>query len=255
MGNDRASSRVHGARLTPASSPSSQPISCMGDCGCLSSPGALPASLRARSSRASSIGNCSSPALPGGWLADPQYKSMNWERIYDDLRRKQKDPPPNGSGQKQGAGNPGDKPGQGSDQSGGQGRQPGQDWLHGDVLPSPTAQDPAAQAKAEQQAKQRVAAAANMARMAGKLTGELARMVDEFLEAKVPWTDVLRNFMLRSVKSRDSWSRRNRRFRNVYLPTRHSLEMGPIIFIPDTSGSMMGDDMEKICSEISHCAL
>ena len=194
-------------------------------------------------------------SVPGGWLADPQYKSMNWERIYDDLRRKQKDPPPNGSGQKQGAGNPGDKPGQGSDQSGGQGRQPGQDWLHGDVLPSPTAQDPAAQAKAEQQAKQRVAAAANMARMAGKLTGELARMVDEFLEAKVPWTDVLRNFMLRSVKSRDSWSRRNRRFRNVYLPTRHSLEMGPIIFIPDTSGSMMGDDMEKICSEISHCAL
>jgi len=217
------------------------------------------------------------PSVPGGWLADKKYKGMNWERIYDDLRRNPPPPPPKpkpGDGPPQpsqgagGPGSPGDQSGQGdpSDKPGKPGqpqqnatngkpgpRQEGRDWLHGDVLPTKAA-DPAQQAAAEQRAKQRVAAAANMSRMAGKLTGELARMVDDMLEAKVHWTDVLRDFMLKVVKARESWTRRNRRFQGVYLPTRHERKMGPIIFIPDTSGSMWGDDMEKICSEMAHCA-
>jgi predicted metal-dependent peptidase len=173
--------------------------------------------------------------VPG--LADPKYKGLSADRIYDDLRR---NPPPKDKG--------------------GSGPQPGQPGsgnpLHGDVRPSPSAssKDPAAQAAAELRAKQRVASAANMARMAGKLKGELARMVGEFLEAKVDWTEVLRDKMMQIVKERDNWGRRNRRFSDIYLPTRRSLKMGPMYFIPDTSGSMWGDDMEKICSEMAHCA-
>lgn len=190
-------------------------------------------------------------SVPGGWLADPQYKGWSADKIYDDLRRKQKDAPPQPKNGQQGG------PGKGAPQNGSGGKpgpqQKGRDWLHGDVLPSQKS-DPASQAAAEQKAKQRVAAAANMARMAGKLTGDLARMVDDMLEAKVHWTDVLREYMTRIVKARDNWSRRNRRFASLYLPTRRSTEMGPIVFIPDTSGSMMGDDMEVICSEMAHCA-
>jgi len=195
-------------------------------------------------------------SVPGGWLADPQYKGWSADKIYDDLRRKQKDSSSQPKAGQQGG--PG-QPGQGAPQNGKNGKpgpqQKGRDWLHGDVLPSKAAADPAQQAAAEQKAKQRVAAAANMARMAGKLTGELERMVGEFLDPKVHWTDVLREYMTRIVKARDNWSRRNRRFSSLYLPTRRSHEMGPIIFIPDTSGSMMGDDMEMICSEMSHCAM
>lgn len=181
-------------------------------------------------------------SVPGGWLCDEKYKGWSADRIYDDLRRNPPPPPPAGGPGKPGGG-PG-KPGDGSPRDG----------LHGDVLPSKAGSDPVERAKAEQRAKQRVASAANMARMAGKLTGELARMVDDMLETKVLWTDVLRDYMLKVVKSRESWVRRNRRFNNVYLPTRHERKMGPIIFIPDTSGSMWGDDMEKICSEMAHCA-
>lgn len=183
-------------------------------------------------------------SVPGGWLADVQYKSWSADKIYDDLRRKQRDDP-QGKSAGQGQNGKGGKPGA---------AQPGRDWLHGDVMPSPKAMDPASQAAAEQKAKQRVAAAANMARLAGKLTGELERMVGEFLDPKVHWTDVLRDYMTRIVKARDNWSRRNRRMQSIYLPTRRSTEMGPILFIPDTSGSMMGDDMEKICTEMAHCA-
>ncbi len=174
-------------------------------------------------------------AVPGGWLCDEKYKGWSADRIYDDLRR---NPPPKPKGGGEG------KPGDGVPRDG----------MHGDVLPSKAGADPVEQAKAEQRAKQRVASAANMARMAGKLTGELARMVDDMLQTKVHWTDVLRDHMLKVVKSRDSWVRRNRRFTKIYLPTRHDRRMGPIVFIPDTSGSMWGDDMEKICSEMAHCA-
>jgi predicted metal-dependent peptidase len=190
-------------------------------------------------------------SVPGGWLADPQYKGLSADRIYDQLRREQTSKPKPQPGDGDGQGRPGGgqnaqggKPGKG---------QPGRDWLHGDIMPVP-AKTPAAAAKAEQRTKQRVAAAATAARLAGKLNGELARMVDELLEPQVPWTDLLRQYMLAVVKSRDSWTRRNRRFKHIYLPTRHEKKMGPIIFIPDTSGSMWGDDMEKICSEMSHCA-
>lgn len=184
------------------------------------------------------------------WLADPQYKGMSADRIYDELRR---NPPQGGGGGGTGAPGKAGKGGKGGDAS----NQPGnKDWLHGDVLPSPSHdKDPAEQSRAEQKAKQKVAAAANMARMAGKLSGDLARMVDECLHPKVDWPTVLRDKMLQVVKERDNWGRRNRRFQGLYLPTRRSLKLGPMIFIPDTSGSMMGDDMEKICSEMAHCAM
>lgn len=186
-------------------------------------------------------------SVPGGWLADPKYKGMSADRIYDDLRR---NPPPPAGG---GGGGKGD-PSAGQQGKGKPGApQPGKDWLHGDVLPS-KAQTPDEQAIAEQRAKQKVASAANMARMAGKLNGELARMVDECLDAKVSWVDLLRDYLLRVVKAKDNWSRRNRRFDKVYLPTRRSVTAGPLCFIIDTSGSMNEEDLQKVCSEIAHCA-
>lgn len=183
--------------------------------------------------------------VPGGWLADPKYKGWNWERIYDDLRR---NPPPKGGG----GGQPGG-PGQQNASGGKPGApQPGRDWLHGDVLPSP-AKSEAERAEAEQLARQRIAAAVTAAKLAGKLTGDLAIALQEFLGGSVPWTSVLREFMLRLVKNKEDWGRRNRRYRSVYLPSKRNRKMGPMIFIPDTSGSML-DEMEKICSEIAQCA-
>lgn len=198
-------------------------------------------------------------AVPGGWLADPKYKGWSADKIYDDLRRNP--PPPQGGGA--GGDDPaggmpgGSSPGQGKPDPNGQGGGK-RDWLHGDILPSP-AKTEAEAAAAQQKAKQRVAAAANMARMAGKLSGDLERMVDEMLETKVPWTDVLRDFMLRIVKARESWNHRNRRFSAVYLPRRFEKRMGPIVFIPDTSGSMWcagadQSDLDKICNEMAACA-
>ena len=195
-------------------------------------------------------------AVSGGWLADPKYKGMSADRIYDDLRRNpppKPKPQPGGGGE--GKGKPGDQPGAPGkgDGSGKPGK--GRDWLHGDVMPHKApGNDPAAQAAAEQRAKQRVAAAATFARMAGKLKGELERMVGECLDSKVSWTDVLRDYMQNVFKGRENWARRNRRFRDIRLPSRYEKKMGPIVFIPDTSGSMGKDDLEATCSEIAAVA-
>lgn len=190
-------------------------------------------------------------SVPGGWLCDPQYKGWAADKIYDDLYKKRSKQPQGGQGQGQ-SGKPGKQNGKGGKPGP---QQPGRDWLHGDILPS-KARTEAEKAAAAQKARQRVASAATMARMAGKLTGDLARMVDEMLAGKVPWSDVLRNHMLKVVKSRDDWTRPNRRYPDVYLPIRRSRRMGPIIFIPDTSGSIFGtEEMKQVCSEMAHCAV
>lgn len=167
-----------------------------------------------------------------GWLADPRYKGMSAEKIYDELR---KNPPPKGGSGKPGAGD-------------GNGR----DRLHGDVMPVAGRQSPAEAAETTRKMKQKVAQAANAARLAGKLKGDLARMVNEFLDPKVPWVDVLRDYMLCIVKDDESWSKRNRRFGNIYLPARHSETMGPIVIIGDSSGSIWcsPEELETFATEI-----
>jgi len=200
----------------------------------------------------------------GGWLSLPKYKGWHWERIYDDLRRRSQMQPQSGQGK---PGQP--KPGQGQPQPGpGKPGDPNGDGpidldaleskirLKHDVQPTKAA-SPAEQAAAEQKAKQKLASAANAARLAGKLGGSLQLLVDGILGGKVPWTEVLREYMTRVVRSRENWTRRNRRWKEVYLPKRWSQEMGPIVFIPDTSGSMLGpdSDIQKICTEIAECTI
>lgn len=198
-------------------------------------------------------------ALPGGWLADPKYDGWSADRIYADLQRNPPPSPPSGSG---GNGPPSSSGSEGGEDKGDSSQpdhDPGlgheRDILHGDLLPTP-AKTEAEKAEAEQRTRQRVAAAATMARMQGKLSGRLARMVDDMLETKVSWTDVLADFLLKVVKAREVWTRRNRRFPNIILPSRHEKRMGPIVFIPDTSGSMWGPggDIQRVVSEMAHCA-
>jgi predicted metal-dependent peptidase len=184
-------------------------------------------------------------SVGGGWLADPKYKGWSAERIYDDLRQEQQaqqKKPGKGKGGK-GSGDPG---------SGEGGKR---DWLHGDLLPTPS-QNAAEEAETVRRMKQNVAQAANAARLAGKLKGDLAQLVDEFLNPKVPWSDLLRDYLMRVVKDDESWSRRSRRFGHVYLPARHSERMGPIVIIGDSSGSIWcsPDELKTFATEIQSVA-
>lgn len=148
---------------------------------------------------------------------DEKYANMTTEQVYQDLQE-------NGAPEK----------------AGGMGQ---------DLLP-PESGD-AGQSEADiSDIRQRVAQAANVARMAGKMSVGLAKLVDEVLNPKVRWQDLLRDYATRANKDDESWTRRNRRFGNVYLPARYSERMGEIIVIGDTSGSIGQEELNQVGAEV-----
>lgn len=171
-----------------------------------------------------------------GCLYDAKLKGQSADQIYDKLMKQARKAQAEG-----GKGQPGE------------GGIPGFDKMHGpdgDLMQPPN-QSPAEEAETRRQIQQKVAQAANVARMAGKLSGELERFVNEVLDPKVPWQVILRDYMTRAVKNDETWSRRNRRFQNIYLPTRHSERMGEIIAIGDTSGSIGNEELCQYMAEVN----
>lgn len=169
-------------------------------------------------------------------LCSDAFKGMSADQIYDLLKKQ--------SGKGGGQGQPGRANMPGNHNS----------PMLGDLKDPPNAGDPAAQAKAERQIRQKVAAAAQQARLAGKLSGALERLVGDILDPKVPWVDLLRDYMTRITKDDEQWTKRNRRFQHVYLPARHSEKMGEIIMIGDTSGSISNDELSKYMAEAGSIA-
>lgn len=151
---------------------------------------------------------------------DEKYADMSTEQVYQEL---QKNPPPKKEG------------GMGQDLMNPEGGQAQSEADIGDI-------------------RQRVAQAANVARMAGKMSAGLAKLVDEVLNPKVRWQDLLRDYATRANKDDESWTRRNRRFGNVYLPARYSERMGEIIVIGDTSGSIGQEELNQVGAEVKAIA-
>lgn len=99
----------------------------------------------------------------------------------------------------------------------------------------------------EGEAKIRVSAAKAQCNNRGKLPGELGRLIDEAIQPKVDWYSALIEFANAFAKDDYSWRHPNKRFvyRNLYLPSMRSEELGEAIFVIDTSGSI-GDEQLKL---------
>lgn len=167
-------------------------------------------------------------------LISDEFKGMSADQIYDKLQKEMD------KARKAGKPGPGERGNQRGDGGG----------MVGDLKQPEGAGDPAEEAKLRRSVQQRVAQAANVARMAGKLNGDLERLVGEILDPKVPWKDLLRDYMTRATKDDETWTKRNRRFQGVYLPTRYSERMGEIVFIGDTSGSIGPEELDQVAAEI-----
>lgn len=173
-----------------------------------------------------------------GGLLDRRYANMSAERIYDLLVQEQNP----GDGQPGDSGPEGtDQPLRGAESAGGM----GQDLMPVDNL------SPAEKAQVEQAINQQVAQAANMARMAGKMPAALDRAVTAILHPEAPVEELLRQLMTVHDTSDEDWSRRNRRFTDVYLPARHNEAMGEVVVIGDTSGSVSQVEVNKIAGMVT----
>lgn len=169
-------------------------------------------------------------------LVDHAYDGLSSEEIYARL------PEASGGGSAPPTpGNGGAEPRKGA--SPGEIEQPAEDDASADGQPSPSLED---------EWKVAVTQAATVAKMRGQLPASLARLVGELLEPKVPWRQVLREFIRQQARDDYSWRKPNRRYlpQGVVLPSLHSERMGRLAIGVDTSGSIDDRTLSEFAAEI-----
>jgi len=181
--------------------------------------------------------------LPPERLFNSAFTNMEAEAIYNLIPE-----PPQGPG-----------PGKGNGAGNGPGKQEpnlGDPGKCGEVrdLPGKDGQAASESDKAQNAQDWKIATqqAAQAAKMAGKLPGNLARYVDELLEPVVDWREALRQFIDRTARNDYTWKRPNPRYfsRGLILPSLYNQEMPPLVVAVDTSGSITKDDLQQFASEI-----
>lgn len=95
-------------------------------------------------------------------------------------------------------------------------------------------------------------------KIAGNGAGNLDRELQDLLEPKVNWREVLRDFVKSTCNAKDtsSWRKVNRRFLHggVYMPTLIGEKVGHLVIAIDTSGSIGGEELANFLSEVKGIA-
>ncbi|HEX5426539.1 MAG TPA: VWA-like domain-containing protein [Candidatus Acidoferrales bacterium] len=180
-------------------------------------------------------------------------KSAEW--IYSRRHRDDPQAPPKKGGKGKGKGtgtapgpnqtppDPNTPPQSQPDGQGGQGQPQPKPDPFGELRDAPTAPDADGEpAPTEQDWRQKVAAAAQQAKMQGKLPAGMERLIGEALKPKVDVKALLLRFFSERAQSDYSWTRPNPRYiaQGLYLPALHSHELGEVAIMVDTSGSIGG---------------
>lgn len=93
-----------------------------------------------------------------------------------------------------------------------------------------------------------------MAGQAGNLPGAVKETLDKFLKPVVPWQNYLHDWMAERVEEYYTWSRPNRRFNDIYLPSTALDEGGleHLAYFLDCSGSVSKSQLLRFNSEVKH---
>ncbi len=198
--------------------------------------------------------------LPPDAPLDPQFNDMAWEQIYEILAQRQEsnaddDQPDQDSVQ---AAEP-PSPGSNDDQAGDDGSQGtnGQSSVPGGAEVRPLLEEDGAPALPDTvrdtEAKNRIllAQARQVARKAGKLGGDVDRLVQAIIQPAASWRDILLRFIRDQARDGYSWSRPDRRhaWRGAILPSRYSQALGEIVVAVDTSASFRDDELAIAAAE------
>lgn len=121
----------------------------------------------------------------------------------------------------------------------------------GDVLDAPTP-DPSAKDTLEAAWKQATVQAAQAAKGRGNIPACMAKLVEDLLNPKASWQEILRRFIRDNAQDDYSWTKPNSRYSSTgfILPSLHSQRLGTIAIIRDTSGSTQ-DWQAEILAELS----
>lgn len=102
----------------------------------------------------------------------------------------------------------------------------------------------------QQQWQRHLAAAAQRAREAGKLSGRLARLVEAALAAQVSWRALLANYLSQMARDDYTWLRPSRREGEVIWPSLKS-RAGDIHVALDISGSVSEKELAEFLGELN----
>lgn len=179
--------------------------------------------------------------LPKNHLDKIEFHGKSAEIIYGMIHKDQQNESQSDNGES--GGNP--------QNSSGTGQSEPQDW--GKVL-EPA--DDVNMAEAEAEAKQMALSAMNNAKKAGHLPESIESVIQDILDPKQNWKELLLKFMAEKAKNDYSWVRPNPRYiqQGVYLPSLESLEFGKAVFTIDTSGSIDEDLLAQIFAELKEVA-
>lgn len=89
--------------------------------------------------------------------------------------------------------------------------------------------------------------------LAGKMSGDKPRMIDDILAGRVDWRAELADFIKQVMAGRDesSWSKMNRRMFHIgNFPGSVSTTCGRLVIAPDMSGSIWGPILSQFMGEI-----
>ena len=119
------------------------------------------------------------------------------------------------------------------------------------LAPQPSALSPDEIQSLSSQWQRYLASSAQLAKQAGKLTGQWLELMDFFLQPQVSWRVLLAQYM--SAKARDDFSyyRPSNRSGDAILPSLRSKHINIAVAI-DTSGSINQDEINEFISEIDH---
>ena len=178
-------------------------------------------------------------SLSAGVLHDVKYKGMFSEEIYDKLKKEAEK-----KAEKKA------KTGGSSDDS----KKDGDKWNIGGVLDHPLVDEdgnPVSKEEAEKRIKQIVTQAVESFKAAGNISAELKKMIDEIVEPKLCWKELLARFITQMSRNDYSWSRRNKRYSgNILMPVLQNPEIGRLVFIGDTSGSTGIEEWKEFTAEM-----
>jgi len=113
----------------------------------------------------------------------------------------------------------------------------------------PNELSPSEREELAEQWKNRLAAAAQAARQAGKLSQSMMRWVDGLLAPSLPWRALLARFFAANQRDDYSWRRPSRREGEALLP-RLSSEGIDVVAAIDTSGSISDEELREFVTEL-----
>lgn len=173
-----------------------------------------------------------------GGVRYPGGDTKSAEKIYEEMADKQGEQPDG----------PGGYPGDGESE--------GPSGIGLDVLDEGEPLDESQKRQIEAEIKEEIASAAQAAKSAGKMPGGIGRLIDELLNPKTPWHEILERWLLQKQKNDYSWAKANRRYiaQGLYMPSLDGVGMGEIALVIDTSGSVSPHELAHFWANIRKIA-